>query len=341
MAMPRIVGVATAVPPNRFSQEELLKLAGYDDPLRRSFFFNSSIRFRHLYLDRGFAPHETVDELNRRAQKGAVELGSEALVKCLKKAGATPQEIEFLATTTCTVSLCPQLDTRFIKELKLKPTVQRVHVGDTGCASALVALQAACNHLQAYPAHRAVVVSVEICSAAYFRDGTLEAAIGEALFADGAAALYLTTSGEGVEVFGHRTLMKSEYLELMGFDFPNGRRRLILSKEIREIGASMLKELIGGILETHHLTKQDIRFWVLHSAGRRVLENVQASLDLTDEDLAFSRAILRDYGNMSSATVLFVLERVMASKLPKPGDLGVMAALGPGFAAEGALLRWV
>ncbi|MFN3476901.1 MAG: type III polyketide synthase [Candidatus Methylomirabilales bacterium] len=340
MATPRIVGVATAVPPNRFSQEELLRLAGYDDPFRRSFFLNSGIRFRHLYLDRGFVPHESVDELNRRARKGALELGGEAIVKCLTKVGAASQEIEFLATTTCTVSLCPQLDTLFIKTLKLKPTVQRVHVGDTGCASALVALQAACNHLQAYPAHQAVVLSVEICSAAYFRDGTPEAAVGEALFADGAAALYLATSGEGVEVVSHRTLMKSEYLELMGFDFPGGRRRLVLSKDIREVGASMLKELIEGILEAHHLKKEDIRFWILHSAGRRVLENVQALLDLTDEDLAFSRAILRDYGNMSSATVLFVLEQVMASKLPKPGDLGVMAALGPGFAAEGALLRW-
>lgn len=340
MTTPRIVGVATAVPVNRFSQEELLKLAGYDDHLRRSFFLNSGIRFRHLYLDRDFAPNETVDELNRRARRGAVEIGGEAIVKCLERVGASPHEIDFLATTTCTVSLCPQLYTLFIRELRLKSTVQRVHVGDTGCASALVALQAACNHLQAYPTHRALVVAVEICSAAYFRDGTLEAAIGEALFADGAAALYLAASGEGVEVLGHKTLMKSEYLELMGFDFPNGRRRLILSKDIREIGASMLKELIEGILEAHHLKKEDIRFWVLHSAGRRVIENAQASLDLKDEDLAFSRAVLRDYGNISSATVLFVLEQVMASHLPRPGDLGVMAALGPGFAAEGALLRW-
>ena len=341
MATPRILGVATAAPVNRFSQEELLELAGYEDRLRRSFFLHSDIRFRHLYLDRGFVPHETVDELNRRARKGAVEIGTEAIVRCLKKVGASSQEIDFLTTTTCTVSLCPQLDTLFIKELRLKPSVQRVHVGDTGCASALVALQAAWNHLQAYPAHRAVVVAVEICSAAYFRDGTLEAAVGEALFADGAAALYLATSGGGVEVFGHRTLVRSEYLELMGFDFPGGRRRLVLSKDIRKMGASMLKELIEGILKAHQLQKQNIRFWVLHSAGRRVLENVQALLDLTDEDLAFSRAVLRDYGNMSSATVLFVLEKVIASNLPKPGDLGVMAALGPGFAAEGSLLRWV
>lgn len=340
MTTPRILGVATAVPPNRFSQEELLKLAGYDDHLRRSFFLNSGIRSRHLYLDRDFVPHETVDKLNARARKGAVELGGEAIGKCLQKIGASSQEIDFLTTTTCTVSLCPQLDTLFIRELRLKPSIQRVHVGDTGCASALVALQQACNHLQAYPAHRALVVAVEICSASYYRDGTLEAAIGEALFADGAAALYLATSGKGVEVLGHRTLMKSEYLELMGFDFPGGRRRLILSKDIREIGASMLKELVEGILKAHQLKKEDIRFWVLHSAGRRVLENVQALLDLKDEDLAFSRAVLRDYGNISSATVLFALEQVMTSKLPKPGDLGVMAALGPGFAAEGALLRW-
>lgn len=337
---PRIAGVATAVPPHRFSQEELLKLSGYQDRLRRSFFLNSEIRWRHLFFDRGFSPVETVDELQERARKGSVELGREAALRCLRRVGASPQDVDFIGTTTCTVSLCPSLDAVFIKELKLRSNVQRTHVGDTGCASAMVLLQQAFNHLKAYPDHKALTVAVEICSAAYFLDEALETAVGNAIFADGAAAVYLTTNGKGVGIVAHKTLIKPEHLELMGFAYPGGRRRLLLSKDLRQIGASMLKELIEGLLDEHGLRRADIRFWVLHSAGRRVLENTQALLGLTDEDLSFSRMVLREYGNMSSATVLFVLEKVIESGRPRSGDLGVMAALGPGFAAEGALLRW-
>jgi alkylresorcinol/alkylpyrone synthase len=102
----------------------------------------------------------------------------------------------------------------------------------------------------------------------------------------------------------------------------------------------MMAEMTGRLLKDHGLTKGDVRFWVLHSAGRRVIEQAQKALGLADEDLAFSRAVLRQFGNMSSATVLFVLDQVLESGRPQRGDWGVMIALGPGFAAEGALLRW-
>lgn len=338
---PRIVGAATAAPRNRYAQEDLLEMAGYDRT-RGVFFLNSDIRHRHLYFEPGFRGTETIDEMNARARRGAAEIGEQAILRCLERAGAAPGNIDFLATTTCTVSLCPHLDTLFIRNLKLRPSIQRVHVGDTGCASAMVGLQAVWNHLQAYPEHKAMLAAVEICSAAYYRDGSVEAAIGEAIFADGAGALYLENSDgrEGFDVLAHKSLIRSDYIDLMGFDFPGGFRRLVLSKDVRQIGATMLRDLVQEMLDTHGLSKSDIRFWVLHSAGRKVLDNAQTCLGLKDEDLAFSRAVLRDYGNMSSATVLFVLDKVMTSGLPQPGDLAVMAALGPGFAAEGALLRW-
>jgi len=340
MKLPRILRVGTATPPNRFSQEELLEMSGYQDPLRRSFFLNSGIRFRHLYIDRDFAPTETVDQLNERSRKGCIEVGREAILRCLQKAGASPQDVDFIGTTTCTVSLCPSLDTIFIKELGMKRSIQRAHVGDTGCASAMVVLQQAFNHLRAYPDHKALVAAVEICSSAYTLDDAIETAVGNAIFADGAAAVFLGTSGDGVEVLGHRTVIRPEYLELMGFAFPGGRRRLVLSKDIRQIATSMIKELVEGLLEEHQLEQKDIRFWVLHSAGRKVIENVKTLMGLREQDLVFSRMVLREYGNVSSATVLFVLEKVIELGQPQPGDLGVMAALGPGFAAEGALLRW-
>ena len=117
--------------------------------------------------------------------------------RAIERAGWELADVDFLATTTCTGRLCPSLDAHLIAELGLKPTIQRVHVGDTGCASAMVALQQAVNHLHAFPHHRAVVVAVEICSAAYFLDDRLESAVAHAIFADGAGALAVSGHGEG------------------------------------------------------------------------------------------------------------------------------------------------
>jgi predicted naringenin-chalcone synthase len=346
MNLPRILTVGTANPPNRFTQAEVLALAGYADERRRGFFLNSGIEGRYLAIDRnGFRPTETLDELQARFRKVSVELGSQALVRALNHAGRSPRDLDFLATTTCTGRLCPSLDTALIRELGLRSGLQRVHVGDTGCASAIVALQQAYNHLRTFPDHVAAVVAVEVSSTGYYLDDDLETAVANAIFADGAGAAILAGAsqagaGEGPEIVAHRTLIRPEFLDLMGFTFPAGYQRILLSKDVRHIAADMLGELIDQLLTAHGLTRRDIQHWVLHSAGRRVLERAQRQLNLPDGALAAARAVLREYGNMSSATVLFVLRHLLLTANPRRGDWGVMIALGPGFAAEGALLRW-
>ncbi len=341
MITPRILAVGTAVPETAFDQTELLEIFGYRDPLRRNFFLRSEIERRHIFVDRARArPDEDLDQLAARFQEGSVTLGTRAVTACLERADLDPTRVDFLTTTTCTGRLCPSLDAHLIRTLGLREDVQRVHVGDTGCASAIVALQQAYNHLRAFPGHRALVVAVEICSATYVVDDDPEAAVANAIFADGAAAALLGTEGDGITVAGHRSLIRSEHLDRMGFTFPGGRPRVRLSKEIRRIAPAMMEEVALRLLKDHGLAREDVRFWVLHSAGRRVLEGAQAALGLGAEDLGFSRAVLRRFGNMSSATVLFVLDEVLRSGQPRPGDWGVMVALGPGFAAESALLRW-
>jgi predicted naringenin-chalcone synthase len=341
MSMPRILAVGTANPPNRFTQAEALALAGYTDERRRGFFLNSGIEGRYLAIDRnGFRPTETVDELQARYRKASVEIGCQALLRALAEAGRRPRDLDFLATTTCTGRLCPSLDAILIRELGLRSDLQRVHVGDTGCASAIVALQQAYNHLRAFPDHLAAVVAVEVSSASYYLDDDLETAVANAIFADGAGAAILACAGQGPEVVAHRTLIRPEYLELMGFTFPAGYQRILLSKDIRHIASEMMAELATGLLRDHGLTRADVQHWILHSAGRRVIERAQRQLNLSDGDLAPARAVLRQYGNMSSATVLFVMRQLLETAKPQAGDWGVMIALGPGFAAEGALLRW-
>ncbi len=346
MTMPRILAVGTANPPNRFTQDEALALAGYTDERRRGFFLNSGIQGRYLAIERnGFRPTENLDDLQARFRKTSVDLGCRALLAALSRAGRRPQDLDFLATTTCTGRLCPSLDAILSRELGLRSDLQRVHVGDTGCASAIVALQQAWNHVQAFPDHLAAVVAVEVSSASYYMDDDLETAVANAIFADGAGAAILAGAGtigggEGPEVVAHRTLVRSEFLDLMGFTFPAGYQRILLSKDVRHVAADMVAELADQLLAAHGLTRADVDHWVLHSAGRRVIERAQRQLGLSDDALAHARTVLHDYGNMSSATVLFVLQHLLETANPRTGDWGVMIALGPGFAAEGALLRW-
>jgi predicted naringenin-chalcone synthase len=346
MPLPRIAAVATATPPHRFSQGELLALAGYDDARRRGFFEKSGVEGRYLYLDPAtFRPDETVDEMQARFRRGALEMAEAAARRALERAGWTAGDVDFIGTTTCTGRLTPSLDAHLIARLGCRPDVQRVHVGDTGCASALVTMQQAWNHLRAFPRHRALTIAVEVCSTAYFLDDRLESAVAHAIFADGAGALALSCAsdgpggGGGPTIVGHRTLFRPEHLPVMGFDYPGGRPRVVLSKDVRRIGAGMMHEMAEILMAEQGLKRADIGHWVLHSAGRRVLDRAAELLDLTAEQTAASRRVLRHYGNMSSATIVFVLEETLRAS-PEPGEWGLMIGLGPGFAAEGVLLRW-
>ncbi|HEY7363552.1 MAG TPA: 3-oxoacyl-[acyl-carrier-protein] synthase III C-terminal domain-containing protein [Methylomirabilota bacterium] len=333
--------MATASPPHRFSQADLLALAGYGDSQRRGFFERSDIESRFLCIDpTRFHPPESVDEMQARFSEGALTLGEAAARQGLARAGWIAPDLDFLVTTTCTGRLTPSLDAHLIARLGCRPDIQRAHIGDTGCASAMVALQQAWNHLRAFPTHRALVIAVEICSAAYYLDHRLESAVAHAIFADGAGAVALSLEGSGPAIVAHRTLFRSEHLDAMGFEYPGGRPRVVLSKDVRRIGPAMLKEMAQVLMDAQGLKREDIRHWVLHSAGRRVLERAAGLLGLGDAEMAHARAVLRTHGNMSSATILFVLQRTLQAGSPMPGEWGLMIGLGPGFAAEGALLCW-
>jgi predicted naringenin-chalcone synthase len=340
MQTARIAAVATASPPERFTQDEVLAVFGYDDPQRRGFFERSDIDGRYMYVERERArADESIDALNARFRAGALELGEAAIRRALERAGWAPTDLDFLATTTCTGRLTPSLDAHLVARLGCRPDIQRVHVGDTGCASAMVAMQQAWNHLQAFPRHHALVMAVEICSTTYFLDDRLESAVAHAIFADGAAAIALDTEPGAPRIVAHRTLFRSEHLDAMGFDYPGGRHRIVLSKDVRRIGPRMFGEMAGILMAAQGLKRADIRYWVLHSAGRRVLDRAGQLLDLTEEHMVHSRNVLRSFGNMSSATILFVLEETLRTESPVAGDWGLMISLGPGFAAAGALLR--
>jgi predicted naringenin-chalcone synthase len=341
---PRIAAVATANPPFRYTQEEILRLLGYTRPIARDIFLNSDIEHRYLHVDPATVTRpedEDLDTLHRRYRSGAVLIARQAAERCLARAGVAPADVDCILVASCTGYLCPDLATVLVKELGLPAGVQRGALVGHGCAGAMPALQRAYDHARAYPERRVLAVAVEICSAAYYLDDTLETLVGNALCADGAAACVVTcAAASGPRIAGFASVIDTNCQSSVGFEQRQGRLRIILAPTIRDLAPPIIERALDQLLPAHGLSRGDIRHWLLHPGGRKVIDRVQEALGLSDADVAASRRVLRHYGNMSSATVLFVLEEVLRNGAAQPGDRGVLLALGPGFAAEAALLEW-
>jgi polyketide synthase Type III len=341
---PRILGIGTANPPIRLTQEQSFYAAGYESERIRKIFLNSDIEYRHFYF--GGTPNlqETSDQQNERYLSGSVKTGCRAIMNCLEAAVAGVKDVDFLAVCTCTGYTCPDVGSRLIAHMGFRKNVQRASITGLGCAGALPTLQRATDFVRVNPGHLALILAVEICSACYYVDNTLETVIGNAICADGAAAFLLganeQTNSAYPQIIDFETFLDTEQIEEVGLQHRNGKLRIVLGASVQHLAGPMIEEALQPLLRSHGLSQSDVRFWVVHPGGRKVIDNVQKHFGMTDDQLRFSRAVLRNYGNMSSPTVMFVLDEVVRNGDPRPGDWGIMIALGPGMAAEVALLRW-
>ena len=349
MNSPRILGIGTANPPIRLTQEQSFYAAGYESERIRKIFLNSDIEYRYFYFGGTLNRKETSDQLNERYLSGAVKTGCRAILDCLESAGRTVHDVDFLAVCTCTGYVCPDVGSRLIAHMGFRQNVQRASVVGLGCAGALPTLQRATDFVRANPGRQALILAVEICSACYYVDNTLETVVGNAICADGAAAFLLsaeqqTDSGHPEiiypQIIDFETFLDTEHIEEVGLQRRDGKLRIVLGVSIQHLAGPMIETALQHLLQRHGLSQSEIRFWAVHPGGRKVIDNVQKHFGMTDDQLRFSRVVLRNYGNMSSPTVMFVLNEVVRKGDPRPGDWGVMIALGPGMAAEVALLRW-
>jgi predicted naringenin-chalcone synthase len=262
----------------------------------------------------------------------------------LEAAGSTVQDVDFLAVCTCTGYVCPDVGSRLIAHMGFINNLQRASIVGLGCAGALPTMQRAVDFVRANPGRHALILAVEICSACYFVDNTLETVVGNAICADGAAAFLLAAEQQPnhryPQIIDFETFIDTEQIEEVGLQHREGKLRIVLGASVQHLAGPMIEAALQQLLQRHGLSRSRIGFWVVHPGGRKVIDNVQKHFAMTDAQLRFSRTVLRNYGNMSSPTVMFVLEEVVRSGDPKPGDWGVMIALGPGMAAEVALLRW-
>lgn len=345
-AAPRITGLHTEVPDQCHSQEAIYDVFAehfprYRDRRLKRVFLGAGIDSRHLALSpEEFTPDATPDDLHRLYAESSLELGANAARGALAKANLEAGDIDLIVATTCTGYTCPGLSARIAFALGMGDDLQRADLVGMGCGGALPALQRAHDFVRAYPDRRALVVTVEVTSACWYVDDTLETVVGNAICADGAAACVVQAAEreDGPAIDGFRTQMAPEFLDAVGLEFKGGRYRMVLSKEIRCAAGDLVRDTTLRLLERTGVRFDEVDHWVAHSGGRRVLDGIESALYFGNGELEHSREVLRTHGNMSSPTVLFVLARTLAESAP--GDVGVMIALGPGLAAETALLRW-
>jgi alkylresorcinol/alkylpyrone synthase len=248
-----------------------------------------------------------------------------------------------LITTTCTGYLCPGLSSYIIEEATLRTDIHHADLAGMGCGAAIPAIQQAVNFVKANPGKRAAVVCTEICSAAMYADDEADLVISNGLFADGSAAIVLSgaESDKSMGTFvDFASFVEPSWRESIRFRTEKGYLRNVLAKEVPERAAGALDHLTHTLLTRNNISKADVRHWLLHSGGEKILQSIADKSELRNGQLDSSRAVLRDYGNMSSPTVLYVLENRLKNKRPASGEWGLMASFGAGFSAHAALMRF-
>lgn len=340
--MASIRAVSTALPPHRLLQAEAAETArrvhaGREDLLRLLRVFSSSgVEERRLAFPvQYYATERSFEERNRDYVREALTLAEQAGRSCLDKAGVRPDEIDHVMLVTTTGLATPSLDALLVGRLGLRPDVRRWPLFGLGCAGGAGALARACD-----AGGTVLVVAVELCGQVFSTRATSPTdLIGAALFGDGAAAA-VVGPGPGPRIAARKTVLYEGTQHLMGWSFTGDGMRLLLSKEVTDFIAERLKPVIARFLAEGRLTGKDVAHWVLHPGGRRIIDTYHEEFELSEYDLRWTRASLARVGNLSSASVLFILSDLMDSGTPKPGDRGLMCALGPGFASELLLLEW-
>jgi alkylresorcinol/alkylpyrone synthase len=355
----RISGVGSCLPENRYPQETLTAaLMQYWGPQLKNpdqierLHANMKVAARHLAfpMDR-YLEFVTWGDANAAWFQAAQELGERAIDAALEHAGLSRNDLHALIVVSITGVASPSLDARLINRMDLHPDIKRTPIFGVGCVGGALGLSRAADHVLAYPNQNAAVLTVEICSLTLKRDDLSTVnLIASGLFGDGAAAVVVSGSNSatsvtptqepGPEILGLQSFFYPDTEEIMGWDISESGFKIVLSPKLMDLIRRNLGRDVDAFLKGHGLACADIGNWVIHTGGPRVLDAVQAALGLADRDVQLSWDSLNRIGNLSSASVLMVLEDTLKDHRPKPGTLGILLAMGPGFCSEMILLRW-
>lgn len=282
------------------------------------------------------------EERNTIYVREIIELGEKVLQKALSKSQWKPEDLDYIITVSCTGIMIPSLDAYLINKLNLRQDIVRLPVTEMGCAAGVSGIIYAKNFLKANPGKRAAVIAVESPTATFqLHDFSMANIVSAAIFGDGAACVLLSSNeeDEGPEILDEEMYHFYDNTHMMGFKLTNSGLQMVLDIEVPETIAAHFPDIINPFLEKNNLTIIDIDHLIFHPGGKKILQTVEELFSDLGKNIDDTKEVLRLYGNMSSATVLYVLERFMESK-PSKGEKGLMLSFGPGFSAQKVLLQF-
>ncbi|MGZ4112987.1 MAG: type III polyketide synthase [Tumebacillaceae bacterium] len=353
--MPVIASVGTSVPSHIITQEETREFAKqlFGDAFRDidrllGVFESAQIEKRHFCTPLSwFGEVHSWQEKNALYVEHATQLAAEAIRSCLRRAGQQPEDIDYLVFVSSTGLATPSIDAHLFNLLGLRPDIKRLPIWGLGCAGGAAGLARGYDLAKAHPDAKVLVCALELCGLTFLHgDRSKSNLIATSLFADGCAAVLL--SGDdiaqaqqtlGPRLLGSHSTIWPDSIDVMGWDVQNEGLKVIFSKDIPSLVQTQIRPVIDAFLSDLHLTRDDLNHFIAHPGGMIVLQAYEEAFDLPPHLLRHSRDVLRAHGNMSSCTVLFVLER----ELQEPhnsGEHGLLLALGPGFSCEQVMLQW-
>lgn len=348
----KIASVGTAFPKNYYSQEALSAALKehwaerhYNLARLEQLHQNVLVGGRHLALPIDRYPElDSFAEANDEFIRVAVEIGAEAVESALEPVGMTLEDVDHVFFVSTTGIATPSIDARIINELGAGRNVKRTPIFGLGCVAGAVGMTRAADYVRAFPDQTALLISVELCSLTLQRqDLSIPNIIASGLFGDAAAAVLVVGAehdASGPSVVASRSVFYPDTERVMGWDISPGGFRVVLSADIPNLVRAEVRDNVDSFLASRALTLADIDTFVCHPGGPRVLEAFRDALELPEGALALTWDSLKRVGNVSSASVLLVLEETLRSRAPVPGSYGLLTALGPGFCSEMVLLQW-
>lgn len=362
MTMPTIISISEAIPPYEIKQGQASQFAR--DLFSESFkdierllraFQNGQIEKRHFVnpID-WFKEDHSFEEKNNAYIESAVKHGKEAIEKCLDnslflKESIPFEEIEALFFISSTGISTPSIEARIMNHLPFNPHTKRIPIWGLGCAGGAAGISRAFEYCLAYPNAKVLVLSVELCSLTFQRNDLSKSnLIGTSLFADGIACALIC--GDDVDtdirkrptspsIIATQSTLMPHSLDVMGWDIKNQGLYVVFSRDIPTIVEDWLKPNVNGFLSEHQISLDQVDYFIAHPGGKKVIDAYVHALGISESMTNVSLEVLKQFGNMSSATILYVLKRFMELNIPE-NAIGLGTALGPGFSSELLLMKW-
>jgi len=352
---PFVVSVGRTLPSHYADQESLIAAfrkhwGAQHYNIDRLEELHRAVQVSGRYLALPISDYEALDTFAKRNEawrRTAIELGESAIRTALARAELTARDVDHLLMVTVTGISTPSVDAAIVNRLGMRPDVKRTPIFGLGCVAGAAGLARASDYLRAFEREVTVLLSVELCSLTLQReDLSIANIIASGLFGDGAAALVLaggarrSNRANGPRVLATHSVFYPNTERVMGWDVVEGGFKVVLSAKVPEVVRQHIREDVDSFLLSQGLKRADISHWIAHTGGPKVLEAFQSALELPPGALDRSWRSLSETGNLSSASVLFVLGELLDAQVAHPGEYGLLLAMGPGFCSELVLLRW-